>query len=121
MPTLLSAAPRRPIVMVLGMHRSGTSLCSHVLSALGLDMADDLDINPTNPKGHWERVEIVAFHDRILQLFNQRFHGPLHDFALPVAWWAHPQVAQVRREIPRFSNGGLATLPSASRTRARCG
>jgi hypothetical protein len=34
------AAPRRPIVMVLGMHRSGTSLCSHVLSALGLDMTD---------------------------------------------------------------------------------
>ena len=31
---------RRPIVMVLGMHRSGTSLCSHVLSALGLDMTD---------------------------------------------------------------------------------
>jgi hypothetical protein len=30
---------RRPIVMVLGMHRSGTSLCSHMLSALGVNMA----------------------------------------------------------------------------------
>jgi hypothetical protein len=36
-----TATPRRPIVMVLGMHRSGTSLCSHVLSALGLDMTDN--------------------------------------------------------------------------------
>jgi len=33
---------RRPIVLVLGMHRSGTSLCSHLLSALGVDMADEL-------------------------------------------------------------------------------
>ena len=101
-PTLLSAAPRRPIVMVLGMHRSGTSLCSHVLSALGLDMSDDLDVNPTNPKGHWERMEIVALHERILRLFNQSFDSPLHDFALPAAWWAQPQVAQVRREINGF-------------------
>ena len=37
-----SAVERRPIVLVLGMHRSGTSLCSHILSALGLDMADTI-------------------------------------------------------------------------------
>ena len=43
--TSISAAPqRRQIVLVLGMHRSGTSLCSHVLSALGLDMADQIDL-----------------------------------------------------------------------------
>jgi hypothetical protein len=39
--SLFATPPRRPIVMVLGMHRSGTSLCSHVLSALGLDMTDN--------------------------------------------------------------------------------
>src|SRR5204863_4022557 len=96
---VLSAAQRRPLVLVLGMHRSGTSLCSHVLSALGVDMTDDLDANATNQKGHWERSEIVAFHDRVLHLLNQRFYGPLHDFALPAAWWVQPEVVQVRREI----------------------
>src|SRR5207253_7561406 len=86
-PTLLSAAPRRPIVMVLGMHRSGTSLCSHVLSALGLDMADNIaapgrdKVTNDNPLGHWERWEIVEFHDRILRFFNRGFYGPGHDFA----------------------------------------
>ena len=35
-----SAVQRRPIVLVLGIHRSGISLCSHILSALGVDMAD---------------------------------------------------------------------------------
>jgi hypothetical protein len=105
----LSATPRRrPIVMVVGMHRSGTPLCSHVLSALGLDMTDNKGapghdgLNEDNPLGHWERWEIVEFHDRILQFFNRGFFSPYHDFSLPVAWWADPRVAEVRREIAGF-------------------
>ena len=97
-----SAVQRRPIVLVLGMHRSGTSLCSHILSALGVDMSDDIDVNPSNAKGHWERREIVEFHDRILGLFNRDYLGLFHDFALPVAWWADPRVAEIRREIVAF-------------------
>jgi len=99
---------RRPIVIVLGMHRSGTSICSHVLSALGVDMTDKVagpgqeSPGPDNPAGHWERWEIVNFHDRILEAYNQGFFSPFHDFALPVAWWADPQVVAVRREIAGF-------------------
>src|SRR5215472_13484800 len=103
-----SAVQRRPIVLVLGMHRSGTSLCSHILSALGVDMADKIpgpgatSPHPSNPRGHWERWEIVEFHDRILGLFNRDYLGRFHDFALPVAWWADPRVAEIRREITAF-------------------
>src|SRR5438105_2739344 len=99
---------RRPIVLVLGMHRSGTSLCSHLLSALGVDMADEIpgpghtSPAPDNPRGHWERWEIAEFHDRILGLFNRDYFGRFHDFALPVAWWADPRVAQIRLEIVAF-------------------
>jgi hypothetical protein len=103
-----TAVQRRPIVLVLGMHRSGTSLCSHILSALGVDMADQIpgpgatSPVPSNPRGHWERWEIVEFHDRILSLFNRDYWGHFHDFALPVAWWADPRVVQIRREIVAF-------------------
>jgi len=103
-----SAVQRRPIVLVLGMHRSGTSLCSHLLSALGVDMADTIPgpgaTSPRleNPRGHWERWEIVEFHGRILRLFNRDYFGRFHDFALPVAWWADPSVVQIRREIVAF-------------------
>jgi hypothetical protein len=103
-----SAVQRRPIVLVLGMHRSGTSLCSHLLSALGLDMTDNIaapgsaSVTPDNPRGHWERWEIVEFHDRILGLFNRDYYERFHDFALPVAWWADPRVVQIRREIVAF-------------------
>ena len=93
---------RRPIVLVLGMHRSGTSLCSHILSTLGVDMVDEIGVNRGNDKGHWERWEIVEFHDRILRLFNRDYFGRFHDFALPVAWWAEPRVAQIRKEMVAF-------------------
>jgi hypothetical protein len=103
-----SSVQRKPIVVVLGMHRSGTSLCSHLLSALGVDMADKIAgpgnaaTTPDNPRGHWERWEIVEFHDRILGLFNRDYLGRFHDLPLPVAWWADPRVAQIRREIVAF-------------------
>src|SRR6516162_9716759 len=107
--TAISTAVRhRPIVLVLGMHRSGTSLCSHLLSALGIDMADNIagpgnaSVTSDNPRGHWERWEIVEFHDRILGLFNRDYLGRFHDFALPVAWWADPRVVQIRHEIVAF-------------------
>src|SRR5438132_13627300 len=92
---------RRPIVLVLGMHRSGTSLCSHLLSALGVDMTDKIpapgntSLTPENPRGHWERWEIVEFHDRILGLFNRDYRGRFHDLALPVAWWTDLCVARI--------------------------
>jgi hypothetical protein len=106
--SISSAVQRRPIVLVVGMHRSGTSLCSHILSVLGVDMADTIpgpgatSLRPENPRGHWERWEIVEFHDRILRLFNRDYFGRFHDFALPVAWWADPSVVQIRREIVAF-------------------
>ena len=104
----VEAWQRRPIVLVLGMHRSGTSLCSHILSVLGVDMADKIPgpgspaPGPDNPRGHWERWEIVEFHDRILSFFNRGYSTLFHDLPLPVAWWADPRVAQVRREIVEF-------------------
>ena len=125
MSPLDQAEQQRPIVMVLGMHRSGTSLCSHILSALGIDMTDSAPgpgleaPGEDNPKGHWERWEVVGFHDRILHMFNQGFYSPLHDFALPIAWWADPRVADVRRDIAAFLKRRMGDAPFGSRIRGR--
>src|SRR5271166_5922958 len=125
--TAISSAVRhRPIVLVVGMHRSGTSLCSHILSALGVDMADKIpgpgatSPVPSNPRGHWERWEIVEYHDSILGLFNRDYLGRFHDFALPVAWWADPRVAQIRREIVAFLEQRMGDRYFGFRIRARC-
>jgi hypothetical protein len=93
---IANAMQRRPIVIVLGAPGSGTSLCAHILSALGVDM---VGAEGEGGAGPWERAELVALHDRILALFNRAHLGPFHDFALPVAWWADPPVAGIKREI----------------------
>ncbi len=101
------AAPRR-LTLVLGMHRSGTSLCSHTLSLLGLDMADTATPTESNARGHWERWEIVELHDRVFRLFGQDYYDPRHAMPLPTGWWADPKVRQIRNEITAWMSGRMA-------------
>jgi hypothetical protein len=84
------------------MHRSGTSLCSHILSMLGVDMAHELQIRPSNAKGHWERPEIVGLQDEIYALLDRDFSSPQQDFPLPTAWWADPKVRAVQSRVESF-------------------
>lgn len=96
------------LTVVLGMHRSGTSLCSSLLSLLGLDMADTISPHESNPRGHWERWEIVKFNDRVLKYFGRDFYSLQHAASLPTGWWAEPEVRTIRDEIidwlrPRIS------------------
>ena len=97
------------IVMVLGMHRSGTSLCSHVLSVLGLDMTDDIMAHESNAKGHWERPEILAFQDRILEHLGRGYYSRNHALALPPGWWADPKIRAIRDEMAEFVRDRLVS------------
>ena len=99
-PAALIASESPPLfVLVLGMHRSGTSMCSHILGALGVDMSDDIEVNRSNAKGNWERPDIVRRHDAVLRLFHRAYEAPLHDLQLPTAWWAEPRVRAIQQEI----------------------
>jgi GT2 family glycosyltransferase/glycosyltransferase involved in cell wall biosynthesis/Tfp pilus assembly protein PilF len=109
--TMPQRRPMRPIVIVLGMHRSGTSICSHVLSALGVDMADAIAAHESNAKGHWERRQIVDLNDRVLEHFNRGYYTQFHDFGLPVAWWADPEVSEVRRQIVAYLTARMGDAP----------
>ncbi|HEX6832593.1 MAG TPA: glycosyltransferase, partial [Rudaea sp.] len=72
-----SAAPRpehtgtpRPILL-LGMHRSGTSAIARVLEMLGAYPGEADELLPPhaqdNPTGYWERADIVLEHHRFLE------------------------------------------------------
>jgi hypothetical protein len=54
-------------ILVLGMHRSGTSAATRVLSLLGVDLGGDL-IQPAqdNVKGFWEHRGVLAIHEQLL-------------------------------------------------------
>ena len=69
---------QRLAILVLGMHRSGTSAISGVLNFLGASIPGDL-LPPSedNKKGFFENRRIVEFHERLLKEFGSRWDDPL--------------------------------------------
>lgn len=71
-------------VLVLGMHRSGTSALAGALEAMGFDLGPDDDVMPAdlgNPEGYFELLSIVRANDDLLAHFGGRWDSP-PDFAL---------------------------------------
>ncbi len=61
------ATAERQAVVILPMHRSGSSALSRVLSLLGCDLPKTLMVgNETNPTGHWESTVIRTLNDDVL-------------------------------------------------------
>lgn len=56
------------LILVIGMHRSGTSATTGILNKMGLPLGDNL-MPPTkdNPKGYYENMDFYRFNDRILR------------------------------------------------------
>jgi len=55
-------------VIILGMHRSGTSLVSGLLAKLGVSVGKDFDgPTPSNPVSHFEDIEFRKLNDKILK------------------------------------------------------
>lgn len=59
--------PKRTCILVLGMHRSGTSAITRVLSYMGAALPQNiLGANEGNKTGHWEPKRLIAIHDELL-------------------------------------------------------
>lgn len=57
----------REVIVVLGMHRSGTSLCMSVLDALGVRVDNEHALDVHNPRGYFEANEIVRLNEKLLR------------------------------------------------------
>lgn len=67
-------------IFVLGMHRSGTSAVTRVLGLLGVHLGNPSEMNPTddgNPRGYWERREVLALDEEILAALEASWCEPL--------------------------------------------
>lgn len=89
-------------VVVLGMHRSGTSLITRLISLLGFALCreDDLLVGRKgNPRGHWESISLLAFNDRLLD-------------ELGTTWFCPPSMNhdELARMLDRHGTDALARL-----------
>jgi hypothetical protein len=86
-------------VLILGMHRSGTSAVTRLVNLLGPSMCVDEDLlvgTATNAKGHWESRSLFRLNDRYLG-------------EMGCSWWYPPtseQVADWEEHLPgaQFDN-----------------
>jgi len=88
------------VVVVLGMHRSGTSLFARMLGALGVDLGSHLiPGREDNPAGFWEHAGIVAIHDEILGLLGRGWATPRDSLPYPPAWWRDPALNPLKARL----------------------
>lgn len=85
-------------VLLLGMHRSGTSALARVVNLLGVDLGPDLmPAKPgVNERGFWESEALVRLHDRLLDLLNVAWSDTR---PLPAEWWRRGDVLPLRDEM----------------------
>lgn len=88
----LDEKPARIAVLVLGMHRSGTSLLARLLSLYGCDLPHNvLAGNEANSKGYWEPSAVVEVNDALLASAGSSWHDWL---PFNPDWYASPRQAE---------------------------
>ncbi|MCE5336645.1 MAG: hypothetical protein LLG06_18865 [Desulfobacteraceae bacterium] len=66
------------VFVVLGMHRSGTSLLANFLNAAGVYMGNDFGrADEFNAEGYWESTHIVGEHEKILAKLKYTWDTPV--------------------------------------------
>ena len=96
-------ASRGTAIVVLGMHRSGTSILARALHARGCALSSDLlGANPSNPSGHWESKVAIDINDQLLQSLGRTWDDPRE---LPQDWMNFPDAKEARRRIRIMLNG----------------
>ena len=93
-----TAATGGTAVIVLGMHRSGTSALTRVLNMLGVALGENLMAAATdnNEAGFWEHQGVVDVHDRLLKDLGMRWDDPR---AMPADWLASEAAARAQAAL----------------------
>jgi hypothetical protein len=74
--TNIAISNRKKLIVVLGMHRSGTSAITRGLLGLGVQLGNRLipPIEGNNDKGFWEDIDINHLNYKILETINKEWH-----------------------------------------------
>jgi len=86
------------IVIVLGMHRSGTSCLTGSLQLAGLDLGEYSEWNPHNLKGNRENAEVMALNESILVANGGKWDAPP-----PKIRWQPEHNAEARRILAKYA------------------
>jgi hypothetical protein len=99
----------RKALLIVGVSRSGTSVLSHLLHALGATVPKAL-MGPGygNPKGHWEPKALVALNDEILASMGMSWSDPR---TIPWSWFSSRPAYDYLLRITRQVQSDYGTEP----------
>ena len=79
---------QRRIILICGMHRSGTSALAHTVHLQGAALPKHLmPAQKDNSQGFWESMPIVQFNNKLLEEAGRTWDDPR---AIEPAWWRQP-------------------------------
>ena len=109
-PAASAQAPARRAVVVLGMHRSGTSAVAGCLHRLGVDFGPRLmPATVDNARGFYEHIDIVNLHDRLLLALGGSWDETR---PLPPGWSLdEARTGSYREELLRLLRRDLPAAP----------
>lgn len=92
--------PSRIGLLIVGMHRSGTSAVAGSLARLGLPLGEHLlAAGEDNPRGYFEHEEVVRIDDALLDALGRRWDDPRE---LPGDWLRTAAADEARAAIARL-------------------
>ncbi len=91
---------RSRCILILGMHRSGTSALTRVVNLFGADLSEGLiPPKPSNVTGFWEAQSIFQIHNELLKSFGLMWHDYL---PLPRDWEKSAAALEARNKLVEY-------------------
>jgi O-antigen biosynthesis protein len=101
--------PSSRAVLVLGMHRSGTSALARGLQMLGVYLGNDfISSKPDNPTGYWEDRNIYEINERLLAVFGLKWEEVA---LIDDARWDAPGAEALRNEAVAYLRSQFVSHP----------
>jgi len=99
----------RAAILILGMHRSGTSALAHLLNVLGAQLPDQV-LGPAygNPLGHWEPTRLMEINNEILAVIGRSWDDPR---PIPSSWFRSKEAYVFHERIAVEIASGYGNAP----------
>lgn len=107
----------RRVVVVLGMHNSGTSLVAHIVSKLGVVLGDKVltreSFTVDRPYDYWEHAVITELQEEALRQLGRHWGSAQGADPIPPATWRGDAVLPLRRQLAEVVRQELSDTAGA--------
>lgn len=112
-----SSVSGRRVVVILGMHNSGTSLVANIVAALGAPLGERVltraSFSVDKPYDYWEHAIITELQEELLTRLDRHWGTARGAAPIPDAVWDSELVAPCRRRMAEVVREELAATPGA--------